>query len=111
MWLIDADALKTEMVNELANTMRMTEMHKGDMALRVLNKIDEAPAVDAIPIDTVAEMLADLFGDEIPCNYNDIYEMLPIGCEKAQCPDDGDHSCWKKYVMHWLKRKVDGGAK
>lgn len=109
MRLIDADALKAEMVNDLANTMRMTEMHKGDMALRVLNKIDEALAVDAIPIDTVAEMLAGLFGDEIPCNYNDIDEMLSIGCEKAHCPDDGDHSCWKKYIKAWMRGgKQDG---
>lgn len=71
--------------------------------------VDNAPAVDAIPIDTVAEMLAELFGDEISCNYNDIDEMLSIGCEKAHCPDDGDHSCWKKYVEYWMKRKREGG--
>lgn len=103
--LISREALKEEMVKDLANTMRMTEMHKGDMAVRVLNKIDEAQAVYAIPIDTVAEMLAALFGDEIPCNYNDIDEILSIGCEKAHCPDDGDHSCWKKYVKVWMERK------
>ena len=48
--LIDGDALKNEMVTDLANTMRMQEMHKGDMALRVLNKIDEAPTIDAEPV-------------------------------------------------------------
>ncbi len=50
MRLIDADALKSEMVADLANTMRMREMHKGDMAVRVLNKIDEALTIDAIPV-------------------------------------------------------------
>lgn len=74
-------------------------------AYDVHNMIDNAPAVDAIPIDIVAEILADLFGDEIPCNYNDIDEILSIGCEKAHCPDDGDHSCWKKYVRAWIERK------
>lgn len=47
---IDADALKPEMVSDLANTMRMQEMHKGDMAVRVLNKIDEAPTIDAVSV-------------------------------------------------------------
>ena len=49
MRLIDADSLKNEMVSDLANTMRMPEMHKGDMAMRVLNKIDEAPTIEAVP--------------------------------------------------------------
>lgn len=48
--LISREALKEEMVKDLANTMRMTEMHKGDMAVRVLNKIDEAPAVDSVEV-------------------------------------------------------------
>lgn len=50
MRLIEADALKSEMITDLANAMRMQEMHKGDMAVRVLNKIDEAPTIDAAPI-------------------------------------------------------------
>lgn len=50
MRLIDADALKNEMVTDLANTMRMQEMHKGDMAVRVLDKIDEAITIDAVHV-------------------------------------------------------------
>ena len=50
MRLIDADALKKEMVSDLANTMRMPEMNKGDIAVRVLNKIDEAPTIEAVPV-------------------------------------------------------------
>ena len=48
--LISRDALKDEMVKDLASTMRMTEMHKGDMAIRVLNKIDEAHTIEAEPV-------------------------------------------------------------
>jgi hypothetical protein len=48
--LISRKALKDELVKDLANTIRMTEMHKGDMALRVLNKVDEAPTIDAVPV-------------------------------------------------------------
>lgn len=69
--------------------------------------ISEAPAVYAIPIDTVAEMLADLFGDCCPCNYNDLDEVLSIGCERKNCPGvfEYDYSCWKKYVEWWKVMK------
>lgn len=48
--LIDANALKTEMADDLAATIRMSEMRKPDMAVRVLNKIDEANTIDAVPV-------------------------------------------------------------
>jgi rubrerythrin len=48
--LIDANALKNEMADDLAATIRMSEMHKTDMAVRVLNKIDEANTIDAVPV-------------------------------------------------------------
>ena len=50
MRAIDADALKEELVKDLANTMRMIELHKGDMAVRVLNKLDEAETLDVAPV-------------------------------------------------------------
>lgn len=77
----------------------------------VIEIIEKAPAVDAIPIDTVAEMLADLFGDCCPCNYNDLDEVLSIGCERKSCPGffEDDYSCWKKYAEWWkvMKDAVD----
>jgi hypothetical protein len=74
--------------------------------------IDLAPTVNAIPVDDVAKMLADLFGDCIACNYNDIDQYIEIDCEKDACPDYGDYSCWKKYVMYLMENeraKMDGG--
>lgn len=50
MRLIDANALKSELIFDVATTMRMQEMHKKDMALRVLNRIDEAPTIEAEPV-------------------------------------------------------------
>ena len=71
--------------------------------------IEEAPAVDAIPIDTVAEMLAELFGEECCCNYNGIDEWLPFLCEHSDtCPDTiGKNGCWKQFIKHWEERKKD----
>ncbi len=54
---IDADALKEELVRDLANIMRMMEMHKGDIAVRVLDKVDEAPTLDVIPTKKIYDYL------------------------------------------------------
>lgn len=69
----------------------------------VIMRVKDAPTVDAIPIDTVAEMLAELFGEECCCNYNDIDEWLPFLCEHSDtCPDViGTNGCWKQFIKHW----------
>ena len=48
--LISRSALKEELAWDLASTIRMSEMCKSDMAIRVLDKVDEAPAVVAAPV-------------------------------------------------------------
>lgn len=83
------------------------QAYKDSFAYRiVLNNIVSAPAVDAIPIDTVAEMLAELFGEECCCNYNGIDEWLPYLCEYSEtCPDTiGKNGCWKQLIKHWKER-------
>ena len=69
----------------------------------VITEWEKAPAVDAIPIDDVAEMLAELFGEECCCNYNGIDEWLPFLCEHSDtCPDViGTNGCWKQFIKHW----------
>ena len=74
---------------------------------RALRCVETAPSVDAIPIDTVAEMLAELFGEECCCNYNGIDEWLPFLCEYSDtCPDViGKNGCWKQFIKHWRAKK------
>lgn len=69
-------------------------------------KKDALESVEAITIDTVAEMLAELFGEECPCNYNGIDEWLPMLCEHADtCPDViGKNGCWKQFIKHFNKK-------
>lgn len=105
------------MASDLISRDKLLESFKRDFTPTlwedkyIVQNIMEAPAVDAIPIDTVAEMLADLFGDCCPCNYNDLDEVLSIGCERKNCPGffEDDYSCWKKYVERWkvMKDAVD----
>ena len=79
-----------------------------DVISAILHNI---PAVDAIPIDDVAEMLAELFGEECCCDYNGIDEWLPFLCEYSDtCPETiGKNGCWKQFIKHWKERKKNDG--
>lgn len=96
--LISRSALEAEFAGPFVQTYKECRQ-----ALR------EATAVDAIPIEDVAEMLADLFGEECCCNYNGIDEWLPYLCEHSEtCPDTiGKNGCWKQFIKHWKERQKD----
>ena len=54
--------------------------------------------------DEVAEILANLFGDECACNFNGIDEWLPERCKyseiKEECPNPSEkHGCWKQFLL------------
>ena len=49
----------------------------------------------------VAVIIADLFGDDCACNYNDIDEWLPFKCELFEsCPNTCGVACWEQYLKH-----------
>lgn len=75
----------------------------------LFDDVERIEAVDAIQIDAVAEMLADLFGEECCCDYNGIDEWLPMLCEYSDtCPETiGKNGCWKQFIKHWEERKKD----
>lgn len=50
MRLIDADALKREMITALVDATRNPDIRKFHLSVRALDKIDEAKTVDAMPI-------------------------------------------------------------
>lgn len=109
-----SDLISREALLATLNDLEATGGHKyylkgaNDVLHDIMPQIlADAPAVDAIPIDTVAEMLAELFGDECCCNYNDIDEWLPFLCEHSDtCPDViGKNGCWKQFIKHWRAKK------
>ena len=58
----------------------------------------------------VAEILADLFGDDCACNYCGIDEWLPIMCELNDvCPDTVGVACWEQYLKHRKNRRGKDG--
>lgn len=105
MRLIDADSLLQEFE-------RRQEQQISDYCDCFLNStewnyvedmVENARTIEAIPIDVVAEMLAELFGDECCCNYNGIDEWLPMLCEHSEtCPEPIEkNGCWKQFIKHW----------
>lgn len=75
---------------------------------RILNNVS---AVDAVEVDTVAEMLYRAIGDRYACNVNDNDEWLSEVCElQEQCPHPKDLlGCWKQFVKHYCGAKMEGG--
>ena len=49
----------------------------------------------------VAVIIADLFGDDCACNFNDIDEWLPFKCELIEsCPNPCGVACWEQYLKY-----------
>ena len=97
--LIDADALLDKIRNSTASeATKVTAFVFADIA----------PTVDAVEVDTVAEMLAYVHGDECACNFGCHDEWLSMVCDYAEteCPHPTEpNGCWKQFVKHWGERK------
>ena len=65
----------------------------------------------------VAVIIADLFGDDCACNFNDIDEWLPFKCELLDaCPNPCGVACWEQYLKYRhckneMEAKEDGNIK
>ena len=71
--------------------------------------VKEAPAVDAVEVDAVAQMLYESFGDPCACDFNGNDEWLPMVCDNMnECPDVKDELfCWKQFIKHYGERGAD----
>lgn len=114
MRLIDADALMNELMKVRWGYQMLDNTQRADIAMGGLRnaekKVEEAPTIDAVPVETVCEM----FGDEAPCNYGlfgvsvDDFMMSKCG---EWCEDNCDKvpytECWRKFfeaIEKWRKQ-------
>lgn len=53
-------------------------------------------------IHEVAVILANAFGDDCACNFNDNDEWLPMVCDfrDTVCPNPCRAACWEQYLKH-----------
>lgn len=74
-----------------------------------LYAINNAPAVDAVEVDKVAQMFFDFTEDDCPCNYVGVDEWLPEVCElQSECPHPKKPlGCWKQFVKHYGERREE----
>ena len=77
--------------------------------LRIGRFLKNVSAVDAVEVDTVAEMLYRAIGDRCACNVNGNDEWLSDVCElQEQCPHPKDLlGCWKQFVKHYRSEKME----
>jgi hypothetical protein len=104
--LIDANALLAEM-DKFANPMPNQSGHNFLCGISTaITEIEDAPTVDAVPVETVAEMFEYFLGD-CPCNYSPTDVWLSECCElQEECPYPADeHGCWKQFIKHWGERR------
>lgn len=71
--------------------------------------VQNLPAVDAVPVDIVAQMICDAIGDPCACNVNGNDEWLAEVCDlQNECPyPQGRLDCWKQYIKHYGERRAD----
>ena len=92
--LIDGDELKTAF--PCGETVR-TEC--------VRATIDHMPAVEAVPLEQLAELLLDLYDE--PCNYtrgkDKCAEIIGDKCNYKWTAEE----CWMNFLREWMKKKED----
>ena len=64
---------------------------------------------DFVEVSKAAEILDKSFGNDYPCNFNNIDEWLPYLCEYANTCDCSSVKCWEQLIKHYDERgAVDG---
>ena len=72
--------------------------------------LEDAPPNEPLTLETVAEILAEQFGDECACNVNGNDEWLPMMCHYGDvCPDPPEHlGCWMELLRNKYRRPPEG---
>ena len=64
---------------------------------------------DFVEVSKAAEILDEAFGNDYPCNFNNIDEWLPYLCEYANTCDCSSVKCWEQLIKHYDERGADNG--
>ena len=67
------------------------------------------PKVKGYSAHKVACIIAELFGDDCACNFNNISDWLPEYCDFTDtcCPNPAGVACWEQYLKHKAKHEDD----
>lgn len=106
---------------ELQKAIDVCEMHyehclqmhdwSGDAtADNIKRDIEAQPTADVVEVVKVAEILNNAFGNDIPCNFNNIDEWLPYVCEYANTCDCSSVKCWEQLIKHYGERRCENDS-
>ena len=72
--------------------------------------LEESMPNEPLTLETVAEILAEQFGDVCACNVNGNDEWLPMMCHYGDvCPDPPEHlGCWMELLRNKYRRPPEG---
>ena len=101
------DLIKREDVLKALGVFDDTDVYEVDpLILRLVKRIKNIRAVDAVAADKMAQMFYEFTGDDCPCNYNDNDEWLWNFCDGDHCPGE-ELECWKLFVKHYDERSAE----
>ena len=105
MRLIDADALKNQ-IRHMPRTINPDLVQYKLVQAIIANAPTLTPQNEPLTWETVAEILAEQFGDECACNINGNDEWLPMMCHYGDvCPDPPEHlGCWMELLRNKYRR-------
>jgi hypothetical protein len=63
---------------------------------------------DFVEVKKAAEILDEAFGNDYPCNFNNMDEWLPYLCEYANTCDCSSVKCWEQLIKHYDERRCSG---
>lgn len=70
-------------------------------------RVKSVPTADVVEVVKAAEILNDAFGNDVPCNFNNIDEWLPYVCEYANTCDCSSVKCWEQLIKHYGERRCE----
>lgn len=87
--------------------IRIIASYPGPVDKSVVRRLlTQMQSQNAMSIHEVAELLAELFGDDCACNVNGNDEWLPKFCGFATttCPYPGGANCWESFLKYRKER-------
>ena len=87
--------------------VEILDVHNSVPLTKIACKMREFPTADVVEVVKAAEILNDAFGNDYPCNFNNIDEWLPYVCEYANTCDCSYVKCWEQLIKHYGERRCE----
>lgn len=96
---------QSDLLNAMVEAIKWWENQEDKRT--IIELVESVPTANAYTAHEVAEILAEVTGDDCACDVHGNDEWLPEFCEFSQtvCPDPAGVACWEQYLKWREKRK------